>query len=120
MKSLMLAGIRESEVKYMMTSMELLPKLQRLLPDLADAGLQTIIFAPSPAPRSQPSGASSVETAAPAPKLDKFCTHTIDELIRLGEANSTISLSRPSRDDLSFIVYTSGTTGVSPFVICQH
>ena len=100
-------AINETEVQYIITSQELLPKFKELLPHLPF--IKTIIYMKDNHTESQPEL-----------KLKPIEIHTFDDLVTLGQSRPDILPNEPKSTDLAVLMYTSGSTGTPKGVMLTH
>ena len=100
-------AINETEVQYIITSQELLPKFKELLPHLPF--IKTIIYMKDTHTESQPEL-----------NLKPIEIHTFDDLVTLGQSRPDILPNEPKSTDLAVLMYTSGSTGTPKGVMLTH
>ena len=100
-------AINETEVQFIITSQELLPKFNELLPHLPF--IKTIIYMQDAHAQSQPEL-----------NLKSIGIHTFDDLVTLGQSRPDILPNEPKSTDLAVLMYTSGSTGTPKGVMLTH
>lgn len=98
-------GVNETEVKTLITSHELLPKIRKILKNLPN--LTNIVFFEDQLQKTDTEGFGDVKV------------HSYKEIVRKG-SESKFEEVPPTTSDIAFIMYTSGSTGTPKGVLLSH
>jgi long-chain acyl-CoA synthetase len=98
-------GVNETEVKTLITSHELLPKIRNILKTMPN--LTNIIYFEDQLQSTNTEGFGDVKV------------HSYNEVVRKGSESKFEEVS-PATNDLAFIMYTSGSTGTPKGVLLTH
>ncbi|XP_053404171.1 long-chain-fatty-acid--CoA ligase 4-like [Mercenaria mercenaria] len=101
-------GINESEVSYVITSAELLPKFQGILDQIPKVSHLIVMCDEQKISKKD------------FPSHINILTFAEVELIGAEPDNIRTPVTKPSRDDTAVIMYTSGSTGKPKGVIISH
>ncbi|KAK4300008.1 hypothetical protein Pmani_027765 [Petrolisthes manimaculis] len=101
-------GINETEVSFIFTSYDLLPRITRILPQCPK--VKTVVVM-----EDQLEGVGAAPSFPPGVTLVPF-----QDLVKPDPRDASVDIPKPEADDVAILMYTSGSTGTPKGVELSH